>query len=196
MAEPRPTDLVPLTTCHGPVEAMGIRSLLEAEDIEVLVEGENVRGALGMLQGAAIELRVMVRRADLEDARVLLEEVEYAEHLPPEPETGEADDPSIKRFVESHAETDATELDASPRISPRRPGIAIALAIFIPLGTGHIYAQRPKTGMAIGALQLLSYILYFRGWFVLPAVLGLIAFDAIWSQVAIRRDLQRARLPA
>jgi hypothetical protein len=98
----RHTDLVPtaedpdsltlLLTCGDSFEASMVRSALEAHDIYSYVQGENHRALLGGM-GAFIELRVLVRRADLDDARELLEELrrtpasddDVAEEEPAEP---------------------------------------------------------------------------------------------------------------
>ena len=186
-----PGELVLLKICRDDVQAMGVRAVLEAEGIEVLVLGEHHRAVEGPLLGAMIELRVMVRRADLADAREILEEEAFAEHLPSEPSNEPIDDPSILRFRERLADPDADlPLDRSTP-KPRIPAVAVMLALFIPIGAGHLYARRPLFGAAVFAGVVLNFVLWLRGWFVSPAVLGLIAFDAIGSFLAVRRDLAR-----
>ncbi len=186
--------LVALMTCRDQVEAMGVRSLLESEGIEVLVQGEHHRALEGALLGAMIELRVMVRRGDLDDARELLEEVAYAEHLPPDDEVAPIEDKSVLRFREQFDDPDA---DVPTSDAPaRKPAMAAALAVLVPFGSGHIYARRPVTGAAIGVALLVNFVLWLQGWFVLPAVVALVGFDAIWSSVMVRRDLQRRALDA
>ena len=82
--QPDPNAMVLLKICRDQVDAISTRALLEAEGIEVFVQGEHHRAMEGALLGAMIELRAMVRFSDLEDARELIEELDYAEHLPAE----------------------------------------------------------------------------------------------------------------
>jgi hypothetical protein len=53
---PDPAELVLLTTCSDAVEPMSIRAMLEAEGIEVFVQGEHHRAQLGFL-GSYVDLR-------------------------------------------------------------------------------------------------------------------------------------------
>ncbi len=75
---------VELTVCQSHAELIGVRSLLESEGVEVAVAGDQHAGTGGML-AAPNPLRVVVAADDLELARELLEELDYAEHLPAEP---------------------------------------------------------------------------------------------------------------
>lgn len=68
------SDLCLLTTCADAVEASALRSLLDADGIACVVQGEHHSGMLGpAMGGAIIEVRVLVARKDLERARALLE---------------------------------------------------------------------------------------------------------------------------
>lgn len=177
-----------LTTARDNVEAMSIRSVLESEGIDVFVQGEHHRALEGML-GAFVDLRVMVRRSQLDDARELLEEAAYAEHLEAEPvQADEVEDASIHRFVERSPEPAETDDDASLEPTRRRhPALAVLLALVIPIGMGHIYAGRRLIGAIVGSLLLIDWVLMLRGWDVSLAVLGLLAFDAIGGALAARR---------
>src|SRR5690606_30791179 len=121
-----------------------------------------------------------------------LEEEAFAEHLPPEPSDAPIDDPSVLRFRESLDDPDAELRLDRHTPSPRIPAVAVVLALFIPIGAGHFYARRPLFGAAVFLGVMLDFSLWLRGWFVAPAVLGLVAFDAIGSFLAVRRDLARA----
>lgn len=62
-----------LTTCANPADASVLRSLLEANGILCVVQGEQHSGLLGpAMGGAIIEVRVLVATKDLEKARTLL----------------------------------------------------------------------------------------------------------------------------
>jgi hypothetical protein len=170
-----------LTSARNNVHAMEIRSLLEAEGIEVFVQGENHRALEGML-GVYVELFVMVRKSDIDDARELLEEAKYAEHIPAEEVAAEdVDDESIHRFVAQSPD------ENRPRVTGPRPIFAVVLAVLIPLGAGHFYVKKRVIGAVIGSLLLLDWILYIRGWNVTLAVVGLVAVDAIGAAITAKR---------
>ena len=164
---------------------MSIRGLLEAEGIEVFVHGENHRAMEGALLGAMIELRAMVRFSDLEDARELIEELDYAEHLPAEDIEPDPDDQSLQQFQTR----EAVKFDTS-----RSSAKAALLAVVLPFGAGHFYAGRRGFAAAIAALQLLNLGLALQGWMMWRMVIATVIFDAVFSGVAIRRDRQRAKL--
>lgn len=187
--------LVLLTTARDNVDAMGIRSVLEAEGIHVFVQGEHHRAMEGML-GIFVELRVMVPRSQLDDARELLEEAAYAEHLPPEtePVDEEVDDRSIGRFRDRASEAEASSASAETDQPRRHPGLALLLSVLIPLGAGHFYAGRRKTAAILGTLLVIDWILFAQGWNVTVAVIFLVMFDALGSIVAINRANARASM--
>lgn len=68
-------ELVLLRVCGDSIEASSIRSLLAANDIRCVIQGEQHRSMLGML-GSYIEPRVLVSPTDLQRAQELLAEVE------------------------------------------------------------------------------------------------------------------------
>lgn len=185
MTRPDPDALVLLKICRDQVEAMSVRGLLEAEGIEVHIHGENHRAMEGALLGAIIELRAMVRFKDLEDARELIEELDYAEHLPAEEVEPDPDDRSLQQFQ-------AREI--VPIDTTRDPRKAALLALVLPFGAGHYYAGRRGFAMSIAMIQVLNVALLLRGWTVWRMVVAMVVFDAIFSGVAIRKDRERAKL--
>lgn len=75
------SSLVLLKTCGDPVEASAVRSLLDANGIYCVVQGENHRQMLGVVMGGAvIEMRVLVPEQELERAQAVL----AAEVVPPQ----------------------------------------------------------------------------------------------------------------
>ncbi len=184
---PSPDALVLLTVCRDQVEAMTVRSLLESEGIEVLIQGEHHRALEGSLLAAAIELRAMVRFADLDDARELLEELAYAEHLPPEPVEADADDRSLQQFQ-------ARPPVPSRARAPKSPMLAAGLALIIPFGAGHAYAGRPVVAGVVALVQFINIAMYLQGWGVWHVALGVALFDAVFSGVAIRHAAAREAL--
>lgn len=81
------SNLALLKTCGDSAEAAALRSLLEANDIPCVVQGEQHSAMLGgVMGGAIIELAVMVPSRELERAQALLAaEVE----APSEPSVGQ-----------------------------------------------------------------------------------------------------------
>lgn len=65
-------DLVLLRSCADNHEAALIRSLLESDGIDCVVQGEQHRSMLGIM-GAVIEVRVLVAERDREHANALLD---------------------------------------------------------------------------------------------------------------------------
>lgn len=81
------SNLALLKTCGDPAEAAALRSLLDANGISCVIQGEQHSAMLGAVMGGAlIELGVLVASKDLERARELLDaEVE----APGEPSPGQ-----------------------------------------------------------------------------------------------------------
>ena len=179
-----PDSLTLLKVCRDQVDAMSVRSLLEAEGIEVFIQGENHRAMEGALLGAMIELRAMVRARDLDDARELIEELDYAEHLPAETVEPDPGDKSLQQFQAREIVSIETNRD---------PAKAALLAVVIPFGAGHYYAHRPRFAAALAVLQALN-IAFSPGVMFWRTALLLVLCDALFAGVAIRRDRERAKL--
>ncbi len=80
MSQAEPTFTL-LTTCANPADAAVLRSLLEANGVLCVVQGEQHSALLGpAMGGSIIEIRVLVATKDLEKAQALL----AAEVIPPE----------------------------------------------------------------------------------------------------------------
>jgi hypothetical protein len=71
MTTPTADDLVLLRTCADNAEASLVQGLLESNGIFSVISGEEHRSLLGKV-GTFIELRILVRRADLDAATKLL----------------------------------------------------------------------------------------------------------------------------
>jgi len=98
-----------LVTCNDNQEASWMKSMLEAEGIEYVVQGENHRSMLGAL-GTYIELRVLVPREKLQAAQAL--------------------------FVKDTEDLSADEPQASRTYSERRRRIGLwLLVVFLGPGT-------------------------------------------------------------
>ncbi|MEM6989104.1 MAG: DUF2007 domain-containing protein [Myxococcota bacterium] len=99
-------NLVELTVCQSHAELIGVRSLLESEGIDVAVVGDQHAGTGGML-AAPNPLRVMVGAGDLDLARELLEELDYAEHLPAEPSSSQDEGGRSMEYFRARSDGDA-----------------------------------------------------------------------------------------
>jgi hypothetical protein len=177
--------LVLLRTCSSMVEAKALHAMLEAEGIDVLIHGEHHRAQLGFL-GPYVDLRLMVRASALDDARELIEEADYAEHLPPDDASPQEDDLSMKKWRESAGEEppDLEPLDG-PR--PRFAFLPVVLAVSIGLGTGHMYGRRWGIAAVLFVVQIFLFGLAFGGhtWAApLNAIAHLI--DAVGGVMAVR----------
>jgi hypothetical protein len=62
-----------LKTCTDSTEAAALRSLLDANGIPCVIQGEQHRAMLGLMGGAIIDLSVLVAERDLERAQALLQ---------------------------------------------------------------------------------------------------------------------------
>ncbi|RKH61326.1 putative signal transducing protein [Corallococcus aberystwythensis] len=91
-----------LTTCGDASEAALVRSLLEADNIPCIIQGEQHRSMLGVA-GAYIELRVLVPARELEHARELLKSVSQ-EEPPPGVATSAQDDGSEEAHCALHGQ--------------------------------------------------------------------------------------------
>jgi hypothetical protein len=139
---PAAADLVPLTRCGNNIEASSLRSLLESNGIFCYVQGEQHRSMLGML-GAYIELQLMVRRADLEQARELVES--FHEALPSD------DEP----------EADPEELPAAQPGRPKSMGVAVLVALGLTFGCAHFYLGRVAWGVILAVTEGIGIFILF-----------------------------------
>jgi hypothetical protein len=116
-------DLVSLLATHDSIEAATVRSLLEANGILCIVQGEQHRAMLTDL-AAYIEVHVLVPRGKLEEARALLE----ARVEPDAPGQGESAEDGE---TEEPASESTTEEDERYRAGKRRRRkVVIWLLIF------------------------------------------------------------------
>lgn len=80
----RDDDLVRLKVFDNPASAHSLRILLEASGIQAMVTGEETNatfGGIGLGDAGVVGVQVMVRRADLEDAKLVMLEVPAASEI-------------------------------------------------------------------------------------------------------------------
>jgi hypothetical protein len=90
MGDAEDDDLVILTSCRDTLEADLLKGWLESNGVFCFAQGAGHRALLGAL-GAYIEVNLMVRRADGEEAQRLL--AEFRAGRDPWPEAAEIGDP-------------------------------------------------------------------------------------------------------
>ncbi len=204
MSEPEEDqdEAVIVTRVRDPVRADLIRTLLESEGIWVTVPGSAHRGMLG-IEGAFLELPVLVRRYDLERAEELIEMMENHDGL-----VSGADADGDEDAAEEDARRDAApDVGASsPRPSDSRAGpyrapiakrtapsprlkrISGFLAIAVTFGAGHWYARETTSGLVITLAQIAALWLAMtvHPWAIV-AVLALVAYDFVGSMRASNR---------
>lgn len=89
-----------LQTCYDQATVMTVQSLLESEEIEVIMKRVADRSIEGHARGPALEVQAMVRPSDLAKAQALLEAFESADVVPTEPSEAEPGDLSVQQFRE------------------------------------------------------------------------------------------------
>jgi hypothetical protein len=65
-------ELVEVWTAHGEMNAQLIRSVLEGDGIESMIQGESVRLTHGITVDGLAEVRILVRKSDEERAREVI----------------------------------------------------------------------------------------------------------------------------
>jgi hypothetical protein len=139
--------LVHLVSVGSDAEAAVLRSYLEDHGIYCYTQGENHRAMLGFL-GPHIELNLMVPEADLDQARLLLQEYEAAA---PEPASEERDEQDAKDDA-GGGEMDTW--DAVRHKALRRLRVARICGLLFPVGLVHLAVGARVRGVILMAVCL------------------------------------------
>jgi len=172
-------ELVLLTVCGSTMEASLLRAALQAHDVFCFVQGENHRQLLGDF-AAFIELRVMVPRRQLEEARTLLADLRAN---PPAAADDDEDDPVV-----------SAERPVPP---PRSVGGVLVRAVLPGFGAAHRYVGAHGRGFAMFAAEVTGLVLVVaNGRVVVGAILAAVAVgaDALGATAILHRG-KRAPLP-
>jgi hypothetical protein len=192
---------VKIGTCSGPAEAAFVRSVFNAHDLPVLINGEMHASAMGGLAGF-VPLNILVDEDDVEDAAALLRDIRRGEHAVSEgdephddehaaPE-GEAlpDDPDRDERADAagvwDSQGDAAASKpppAAPGFTPttgfdtrrRRTGAVLLLAVLLGFGTAHMSTGAWGRGIAIAALNVAGFVYVAKGDFRLGGWLFFVA---------------------
>ena len=196
---------VRIGTCSGPAEAAFVRSVFDAHELPVVINGENHASALGGL-GGFIRLDILVNSEDAEQAAALLNDIRTGEHAMAEdadptdaidagddaPDAAARDERADAEGV-WHSKHDelAAAAPGTPAATPtrfdtrrRRTGIALLLSVFPGFGAAHMSTGAWGRGFVIAALNVVG-VWYLRsdpilvGWLLVGARLADIV-GALW----------------
>jgi hypothetical protein len=162
-------ELVKLKECGNPAEAALTRALLDANGIECLIGGEQIRAILGPIENSVVP--VMVRARDLEQAQELLA---GADAQP-------VDEAELTALAVAHAEQKKEVSMESDSEKPTDPRVAQRLR-----------EQREMLRFISGAVMVLLLI----AWGLLkmtgtnaPLVLGLAVMAlGVWVRTLLRNE--------
>jgi|GEM_PF-365151 len=197
---------VRIGTCSGPAEAAFVRSVFDAHDVPVVINGEHHASAMGGL-GGFIRLDIFVDSEHAEEAAALLRDVREGDHAVLEdgelPEQASSDERADAAGVWDAKEAAAPESPlpaaaAKPtRFDPRRrrTGIALLLSVVPGFGAAHMSTGAWGRGFAIAILNVIGFVYLRRdphvgGWLLFGArfadLLG--ALWRVWSQPGDRKE--------
>lgn len=197
---------VKIGTCSGPAEAAFVRSVFNAHDLPVLINGEMHAAAMGGLAGF-VPLNILVDEDDAEDATALLRDIRQGEHgvadgdephddvhaasegkaLPDDPDRDEHADAA--GVWNSQADAAASKAPpAAPVFTPttgfdtrrRRTGAVLLLAVLLGFGSAHMSTGAWGRGIALAALTVAALMIVGIGDFHLG---GWILFAARFADM-------------
>lgn len=173
---------VRVARCRDNAEAMMIRSLCEAHEIEVVISGEHHASMMGGLAGPALSLDVWVDREDAEQAAALIAQMRDGDDVA-EPDAEDDD------------EDDGPHWGIELR---RRTAIVLLLSFVITFGAGHLYARHPLRAVILAAIEILGFFQVSRGNPHTGAALIALAvlIDAVGGIRLVRRAVAEAQLPS
>lgn len=189
---------VRIGTCSGPAEAAFVRSVFDAHDLPVVINGEMHASAMGGL-GGFIRLDILVDSEDAEDAAALLSDIRAGDHAVAEgdesldgPEGDERADADGVWNAKQHTEASEVSL-AGPAAAPtsgfdtrrRRTGGVLLLSVLPGFGAAHMATGAWGRGAMIAALNVVGIAYAVNGDFTLGGWLLFGArfadmFGALW----------------
>ncbi len=180
-------------TCGNNAEASVLRARLEEAGIRSVVQGENHRSLLGPL-GAYVELAVLVPEEAADQAREIIDAAES--------EVGrlsvEGLDDGTGSLTDPESESTSEDLELPPErdeprwVRPRLVAFPVVLAFMITFGSGHAYARRFKTCVALAVLEVFALAGVLSGSSIAAGFLfGLLGYDAVGGALAVRASNRR-----
>jgi hypothetical protein len=196
---------VKIGTCSGPAEAAFVRSVFDAHEIPVVINGEMHASAMGGL-GGFVRLDIFVDQDDAEDALALLRDIREGDHavsdgdeptggaaagadgndLHDDPERDERDERGDADGVwDAVHETGVSRASgAAPTTSfdtrRRSTGAVLLLSVMLGFGTAHMSTGAWGRGIAIAALNVVAI------WYVVggnPILGGWLLFGARFADL-------------
>jgi hypothetical protein len=172
---------VSIGTCSGPAEAALVRSVFEAHELQVVINGEMHASAMGGL-GGFVRLHILVDAEHVEDASALLRDIRDGAHavsegdeLSAEPSAdddeppGDPDDARADADGVWEAKHEAEEPAPAPAPAPaapapttgfdnrrRRTGVVLLLSVMAGFGTAHMSTGAWGRGVLLAALTVAS----------------------------------------
>lgn len=179
---------VRIGTCSGPAEAAFVRSVFDAHDLPVIINGEMHASAMGGLAGF-VRLDILVDSDDAEDAIALLHDIRAGDHAVSEgdepaggdraaPEGDDLGDPGRDERADAEGVWDAQHGIAAPKAPPtapahtptsgfdtrrRRTGAVFLLSVVLGFGTAHMSTGAWGRGIAIAALNVVGIMYAVNG---------------------------------
>lgn len=182
---------VKIGTCSGPAEAAFVRSVFDAHDLPVIINGEMHASAMGGLAGF-VPLNILVDEDDAEDAAALLRDIRQGEHA-----VSDGDEPHDDEHAASEGEATPDDRDhderadaagvwnaqgdaaaskpppAAPGFTPttgfdtrrRGTGAVLLLAVILGFGSAHMSTGAWGRGIAIAALNVAGFVYAVNGDF-------------------------------
>lgn len=195
---------VRIGTCSGPAEAAFVRSVFDAHELPVLINGEMHASTMGGL-GGFVRLDILVDHEDAEDAVALLRDIRAGDHAVSEgdenPE-GDAlpDDPGGDERADANGVWDARHKTGASEapvavLAPatktgfdtrrRRTGAVLLLSVMPGFGAAHMSTGAWGRGVVIAVLNVIGIAyavsghLVLGGWLLFGARFGDL-FGALW----------------
>jgi hypothetical protein len=171
---------VRIGTCSGPAEAAFVRSVFDAHEIPVVINGEMHASAMGGL-GGFVRLDILVDQEDAEEAVALLRDIREGDHAVSEgDELPEGDDAASDRDERADADGvwDARHGAGAPEepsaaavhtpttgfdTRRRRTGIVLLLSVMPGLGTAHMSTGAWGRGVLIAGLNVAGFVYIANG---------------------------------
>ena len=178
--EPVPDDSwVAIATLHDPVQARALHELLENAGIPAATPGAEHRGVLGFA-GAYVSIAVQVPERHRREATRIYDAFVR---------------PGLDSRVPSAAPSDAS---AEPSGPSRLKRVAVFMAIWAPIGAGHLYAREGYAALVVFLAQVAAVVTLCAGGAPSAAVGAALVwlYDVIGSISAVERhNSGRARTP-
>jgi hypothetical protein len=149
---------VRIGTCSNPADAVLVRSVFTAHEIDVVIGAEHHASLLGPLGGAFLSLDIWVAEEDAEEAWALLHDLrERSAGTAPDGDDGDDDDDDGAVAGLSAALGAAGE-SLQWRLDRRRRTLAVLLlGAVLTFGTAHLFARAWLRGIALAGLEILGF---------------------------------------